>query len=220
MPVLRLEVPKKVIQYSGANYLEEQNDSSIKMKPKVRGKRGPKPFRQSDRSTESASIYADNKKQEADSTNIIHPNKRIRKNENELIIEQETLSSHSDNNKQLAKIPTNFDIVAKEFFDYFWKLEFDDKEVNNALFAKITILNCKDFNLTTFADKSYCLPIIKERLEKNAYLAMEDFVFDFQQMFANILEFYPETHAAYQTAKELIIIFSEKWKEAKMKFKW
>lgn len=60
-------------------------------------------------------------------------------------------------------LPTNFYDVINRLFDEFWALQFDDKEVDFAFFAKITIHNCRDYGLSTFSENSYSLGVIKVR---------------------------------------------------------
>jgi hypothetical protein len=60
-------------------------------------------------------------------------------------------------------LPINFYEVAKQLFDEFWNLQFDNKEVDFAFFANITIHNCRDYGLTTFSEKSYSLTVINVR---------------------------------------------------------
>jgi hypothetical protein len=48
---------------------------------------------------------------------------------------------------------------------------------------------------------------------------MEDFVYDFNQLFTNILTYYPESHAAYPKAVELSKLFQERWQELLPQFK-
>ena len=53
--------------------------------------------------------------------------------------------------------------------DYFWNLDYA-AEVKYAFFARITITNCRDYNLLDFADESCCLPVIQV---SSAVFAME-----------------------------------------------
>ena len=58
-------------------------------------------------------------------------------------------------------LPKNFYSVINPLFDEFWNMEFDNNEVTLAFFAVITNMNCHEFKLTSFAEKSYSLEIIK-----------------------------------------------------------
>lgn len=118
----------------------------------------------------------------------------------------------------MARLPTNFTVVAKELFEYFWNLEFDDAGTNFAFFAKITALNCKEYNLQDFSGESSCLTVIKERLDGDAYISTEYFYYDFVQLFDNIFKYFPEDSEAYKTAKEVSATFDERWKAAQQKF--
>ena len=44
---------------------------------------------------------------------------------------------------------------------------------------------------------------------------MEDFEYDFHQMFSNIFEFFPSDHAAHKKAQELSMVFESNWAKSK-----
>ena len=67
----------------------------------------------------------------------------------------ETVTKHSN------MLPANFYEVADSLFEEFWNLQFEDKEVNFAFFANITIHNCRDYGLTAFSEKSYSFTVIR-----------------------------------------------------------
>lgn len=242
--VLVLEPPKKVIQYvptavSSSSAAINQDSKLKAQKPRV--SRGPKVVRPKRAQTETASIYAEEEK----SAGIV---KRSRLTEDaddeysaEVVFDDsyyngrlgETVVSNVGMSRK--RTPDNFEKVAGELFNEFWSLEFEDHEITWAFFAKITSLNCRDYNLPNFADTSYCLAVInvrclpfvyyidfvsQDKLKNNAYLSTEDFVFDFHQMFANILKYYDEAHPAYRKAIELSQMFETKWAVALTKFKW
>lgn len=67
-------------------------------------------------------------------------------------------------------IPTNFYTVVQPLFQEFWEMEFDNDEVTYAFFARITNMNCRDFKLEAFAERSYCLEVIKVKLHSHPLL--------------------------------------------------
>mmetsp|Transcript_3510 Transcript_3510/g.5796 ORF Transcript_3510/g.5796 Transcript_3510/m.5796 type:complete len:95 (-) Transcript_3510:1152-1436(-) len=93
------------------------------------------------------------------------------------------------------------------------------KRCHPPFFANITSINCKLYKLEAFSEQSHALPVIKEKLKNRAYISVEDFVYDFNQMFQNIFKFYPESHGAIQKAIELSKLFDERWQVALTKFK-
>jgi hypothetical protein len=49
--------------------------------------------------------------------------------------------------------------------------------------------------------------ISQDKLKGGQYFSVEDFVYDFNQMFANIFKHYSESHPAYRKAQELLRLF-------------
>lgn len=97
--------------------------------------------------TDSSSSKLDAKKAKTDQSYQIEPNLR------QIALETTSKFSHT--------LPVNFYDVVNRLFEEFWALQFDDKEVDFAFFAKITIYNCRDYGLTTFAEHSYSLGVIQ-----------------------------------------------------------
>lgn len=168
--VLVLEPPKKVIQYvpTASASAPAYQDAKLKAQ-KPRMSRGPKVIRPKRTQTEAASIYADEEK----SAGIA---KRARLTEDaddeysaEVVFDDSyyngRLGETVVSNVGIARkrTPENFEKVAGDLFDEYWNMEFEDHEITWAFFAKITSLNCKDYNLPNFADTSYCLAVIKVR---------------------------------------------------------
>lgn len=65
-----------------------------------------------------------------------------------------------------AGMPTNFYEVVDPLFQEFWTMEFSF-EVRYAFFAKITMMNCKEYKLPAFAEHSSSLSVIKVSSSKN-----------------------------------------------------
>lgn len=63
--------------------------------------------------------------------------------------------------KHSNMLPPNFYEVADALFEEFWSLQFEDKEVDFAFFANITIHNCHEYGLTAFSEKSYSFTVIR-----------------------------------------------------------
>ncbi|RYH32491.1 hypothetical protein EON65_00500 [archaeon] len=64
-----------------------------------------------------------------------------------------------------AGLPVNFYDVVRPLFDEFWDKKFDDtQKVGAAFFARITSANCQDYGLSSFAEFSSALPVIKVSL--------------------------------------------------------
>lgn len=59
----------------------------------------------------------------------------------------------------------------------------------------------------------------QEKLKNHAYCSIEDFVYDFNQLFTNIFTYYSESHPAYRKAVELSKLFQDRWQELLPKFK-
>ncbi len=57
------------------------------------------------------------------------------------------------------------------------------------------------------------------KLENRQYFSVEDFVYDFHQLFANIFKYYAETHPAYHKARELSQLFEARMAAASTKFR-
>jgi len=73
------------------------------------------------------------------------------------------LTAPSDDYKPAVRqtLPQNFYQIADQIFNEFWDLEIDDEEVSPAFFANITSINCKLYKLEAFSEQSHALPVIK-----------------------------------------------------------
>ena len=114
--------------------------------------------------------------------------------------------------------PINLQAVLHDVFNEYWDMEFDDKVVH-AFLAKISKLNCLDYGLTDFSSESCSLPVIKDKLKEGRYTTVEAFYYDFNLMFQNVLNYYPNDHPAYAKAFELSKHFELKWEATKALFK-
>ena len=61
--------------------------------------------------------------------------------------------------------------------------------------------------------------VSQDKLKSRAYCSLEDFVYDFNQLFTNIFTYYPESSLPYRKAVELSKLFQERWQELLPKFK-
>jgi hypothetical protein len=158
-----LEVPKKVIQYVPAAVPVVDPSKAKQAKAKVA--RGPQRQFKPAKSAlpEVASIYAEGHDSDADQP----ASKRARVSLGKSSGEEEARRpvgapaevAHEKINRRA--IPANFYAVVAPLFKEFWEMEFDSDEVTYAFFARITNLNAKDFKLNAFAERSYCLEVIK-----------------------------------------------------------
>ena len=114
--------------------------------------------------------------------------------------------------------PINLQAVLNDVFNEYWDMEFDDKVVH-AFLAKISKLNCLDYGLSDFSSESCSLPVIKDKLKEGRYTTVEAFYYDFNLMFQNVLNYYPNDHPAYAKAFELSKHFELKWEATKALFK-
>eukprot|EP01032_Pedospumella_encystans_P020780 gene20780-23601_t len=224
---LHLEVPKKVIQYvaSSVPIIDTSNKAKQVRQRVMRGpQRQARPQKRN--MPEVASIYAEDPEVLVDDDDDGAPaSKRTRMSKGG--------ADDLDRNRRVAAIdveeeyepvvrrstPSNFYTVVGTLFDEFWAMEFDDVEVTWAFFALITNANCKDYRLDVFAEHSYSLAVIKDKLKSRAYCSLEDFVYDFNQLFTNIFTYYPESSLPYRKAVELSKLFQERWQELLPKFK-
>lgn len=55
---------------------------------------------------------------------------------------------------------------------------------------------------------------------KRSYLSIDDFENDFNQLFSNVLRYYPEEHEACQVALQLRETFQVKWPIIRQSFVW
>ena len=167
-PILALAVPKEVVKYEGPDTYEAQDASKpTKGKaPKSSNKRGLK----QPRAQEAASIYDDEddarasgKKQRlsTSSSSTIDNGATAKKS---VPVKDEVKQKSATDSLLQTILPTNFHTVVRPFFDEFWRLEFDSTEVTWAFFAKITAVNCAEYKLSTFAQQSSSLAVIKVRL--------------------------------------------------------
>jgi hypothetical protein len=173
--LLIMAVPKRVIAYSGPESYEALDALSKFGKPKgTRTKKLPKQFRQPTKvAQEVASIYADEPKEPApkkpkvsvDGGKIVSDSSKAK-----AIKEVKALAgavSTTPASTTMAppipedKLPTNFNALIRPFFEEFWKLEFENTEVTWAFFAKISATNCAEYKLTSFAETSSSLAVIK-----------------------------------------------------------
>ena len=236
--VLHLEVPKRVIQYvpSSVPIVDPANKPKQVRAKGVRGQQ--RPFKTVKRALpEVASIYADADDAgdgEQQTSKKARLSGRGGANEEE---EYERRASsgagthgradaveeeeEEDYRRRSAKssTPSNFYAVVGPLFDEFWRMEFDNVQVTWAFFALITNMNCKDYQLEVFAEQSYSLAVIKDKLKAQAYCSIEDFVYDFNQLFTNIFTYYPASHEAVKKAVELSKLFEDRWKEILPKFR-
>ena len=71
-------------------------------------------------------------------------------------------SNNNANKTSLKMIPsTKFYPIIQQLFSYFWKLEFEEIDINAAFFAWITSVNCKEYGLTNYGFEASSLPVIK-----------------------------------------------------------
>ncbi len=183
--MLNLEAPKKVIEYTGPDSL-----GAAKTKGPTR-KRLRKPSgklqRMGNGPVEVASIYTEKSlpTQDEKGSKRLKGSSSRRDDEDEF---EDSLQKRdgrgSQANRQLqggaklmedsdhfsgvsgaraVSLPSNFYEVIREVFATFWELEFEETEVTWAFFAKITSANCREFRLNSFAERSYCLAVIKVR---------------------------------------------------------
>lgn len=175
--LLIMAVPKRVIAYSGPESYEALDALSKFGKPKgAKTKKIPKQFRQTSKVTqEVASIYADEPKEPAAKKPKVQPNADIGKSVSTSKVKSEkevkTVVTAVSTTATLPviqdKLPTNFNALIRPFFEDFWKLEFENTEVTWAFFAKINATNCAEYKLTSFADTSSSLAVIKVRRLKS-----------------------------------------------------
>lgn len=166
MPALHLEVPKKVLQYVPAAV--PVVDPSKAKQGKVRAPRGPQRQFKAAKSAlpEVASIYADGHGNESDHDQPASKKagtSMSKSNGDEEARRSSLPPSVVVEHEQMPRrvIPSNFYTVVAPLFQEFWEMEFDNDEVTYAFFARITDLNCKEFKLNAFAERSYCLEVIK-----------------------------------------------------------
>lgn len=217
--VLHLEPPKAVLQYVPSAIPLTAPDGQIKPKHvRARGTRMSKQHRLSrdPNMPAVASIYSTTDKQ---SENGAAPApKRSRRSDQGVdsnkIEKDEQVDSRRERSASRINLPKNFYEVITQIFEYFWYLHFQEN-VEVAFFAKITDANCKEYGLEAFAEHSFSLPVIKEKVEKRLYISPEDFLYDFHHLFKNIRMYYPETHDAHRKAVELESVFESKFSEAK-----
>jgi len=141
-----------------------------------------------------------------------------------------------------TSLPKNFYVVANNLFQVFWNLEIDDPAAAKAFFAKIDLSNCRSYGLMSFAARSSCLSVIRDRLEATVayinnpysftpesfmivdrescppYRTIDEYYNSYRKLFGNVLAFYPKTSAAYAKAVELSDMFKPKWAEAMEKW--
>jgi hypothetical protein len=167
LPALHLEVPKKVLQYVQAS-VPIVDPTKAKQVQKTRVARGPqKQFKTAKRALpEVASIYAD--ANEDNSEDDLPASKKARnslaKSNSEEADSRRIIPVHHevDNEPPMRRaIPKNFYTIITPLFEEFWRMEFENDEVTWAFFAVITHMNCADYKLSTFAEQSYSLAIIK-----------------------------------------------------------
>lgn len=169
LPVLHLEVPKRVVQYmpSATPIIDPSKAKPVK----GRGQRGqPRQFKTIKRSQpEVASIYAE--ADEGDNMDSEQPvSKRSRLSKGGVVAgdddrrhTQNVILDAEDEYEPVVRrsTPSNFYAVVEPLFKEFWDMEFDDLDVTSAFFAVITHMNCRDYKLETFAEQSYSLTVIK-----------------------------------------------------------
>ena len=170
MPILHLEVPKKVIQYV-ASSVPIVDTSNKPKQVKQRMVRGPqRQVRPQKRNMpEVASIYAEESEAVVDYDDGDLPSaKRTRMSKGGAFddLDKGRRVSSIDVEDEYEPVvrrstPSNFYTVVGTLFDEFWGMEFDDVEVTWAFFALITNANCRDYRLEVFAEQSYSLAVIK-----------------------------------------------------------
>lgn len=162
---MTLAVPKKVIEYSGPDTYEAQDPFGKVSKSKAPRISNKKALKQP-RPQEAASIYDDDddarpsgKKQRvslaADSSAATAA---AAKKQSIKVEAKQKLATES---LMQTILPINFHTLVRPFFEEFWRLEFDSTEVTWAFFAKITTANCAEYKLSTFAEQSSSLAVIK-----------------------------------------------------------
>jgi len=66
--------------------------------------------------------------------------------------------------------------------------------------------------------KGITVSSMKEKLVANEYSSHVDFLYDFRTMFENIIIYFEPDSIQVKKAKELQIVFEEKWKKAEKAF--
>lgn len=237
--LLILAVPKRIVEYSGPDSYDASGRSS-----RGKGKRGSRSSRgggaTSNAGNEGKEPVA--KKSRLSSGDLQSSGTIAAKTINETISASPAEGKLDKSVKD--KLPINFKPVILRLFEEFWKLEFDETEVNWAFFAKICAANCGDYKLTAFAESSCSLPVIKvrpsrllssllplihipmydtirqERIDNGEYSSLKSFEADFQTMFQNIFRYYPQSHPACMKAVELLHFFDRRWREVQKDFRF
>lgn len=188
--VLQLEPPKKVIQYSASS-----SDIKAKAAPK------PKP--------------------RVSKARVILPTGSPEAHEEEEEPMRQTVSIATKRTRpNTSGLPSNFYPLVQPLFDEFWHKEFTDQTVTCAFFAVITNSNCAQYSLSSFSEQSYSLPIINDKIKHRKYVTAEEFNFDFQQLFCNIIRYYQEEHPAVAVARDFQRTFELKWRALEPRFSW
>jgi hypothetical protein len=170
LPSLHLEVPKKVIQYVPAAVPVVDPSKAKQAKAKVT--RGPQRQFKPAKSAlpEVASIYAEGHDSDADQPASKRARVSLGKSNGEEEARRPVAAAAEVAHEKINRraIPANFYTVVAPLFKEFWEMEFDSDEVTYAFFARITNLNAKDFKLNAFAERSYCLEVIKVCIQHTA----------------------------------------------------
>lgn len=258
--ILYLEAPKKIISYyvpsasSNSSMIGLTNTNIVKKRNTKQ-----KVAANAQNTNQNMNVVSNSVSNNSTSFYITIPPSKKGKHSHDIDNNEEEIVSESVANKILSRTMTismskskssissnsigrlnilNFYPIIQQIFDYFYDLEYDKQEINFAFFARITSKNCKDFQLSHFADESTCLAVIKvrfqlliylvsfdikislqDRLRDKSYTKAEDFRQDFDIMFENIITYYPQGHEAISKAKELQKIFYIKWNEAINRYK-
>jgi len=140
--------------------------------------------------------------------------KQTKRRRSEFSQELAAMSAMNDMNTQ--SVATNLVEVITDVHAVFWEMTFDQAN-NDVFFSVITPQRCSLLGMADYfqkfphLDQAFTLPFIKEKLDQNKYRSHEEFVYDFRQMFDNVIIYFPEGSSQSLKAKELKIVFEDKW---------
>ena len=153
-----------------------------------------------------------------ESDHAIHPLKRTR-------LDEMHMQDPSVVQQMATRTPSNLQEILEELFTVFWEMDVDDA-CNVAFFSIITPLSCANVGLADYftkfpkLSKAYTIASMKEKLDKGQYTSVESFAYDFRQMCANAVEYYPAGSAVATKAAEMKATFETDWAAAQNKFKY
>lgn len=80
-------------------------------------------------------------------------------------------------------------------------------EAKKPFFMQISKYNCSDFQLADYATQPCCLPMVRERFDKNQYRDASSMFADIESIFTNIATYYPNSHPAVLRAAQVKIVY-------------